>query len=191
MPYITYNGKYMLNSGKMVSSISSSGGIVIGTQVWAEKNVDDDIPGSRVYDDNESNREIYGGLYDWSMIGDIESANPGWHVPSQTEWQTLATYLGGASVAGGKMKETGLTHWNTPNTGATNSSGFTGLPGGYYNLGGGTYSTLGNNGYFWSSTSATNPSNAWGRMLYYWSEELYEYEALSKSYFFSVRLIKD
>lgn len=187
MSYLKYNGQMVINSGSYVIG-SSTGGIIIGTQTWETKNVDDDIAGSRVYNDSEPNRDIYGGLYDWSLIGDIETANPGWHVPSQIEWQTLATYLGGLTVAGGAMKETGLTHWNTPNTSATNSSGFTGLPGGYY---GSSYNTLGNNGYFLSSTSATNPANIWGRMLYYSDAQLHEYDALPKTAFYSVRLIKD
>ena len=190
MANLTFQGQriFFPGGGVLDFPTSTPTGVVIGTQIWQEKNVDDNIAGSRVYDDNESNRDIYGGLYNWSMIGDIETANPGWHVPTQTDWQTLATYLGGLSVAGGKMKEVGLTHWNTPNAGATNSSNFTGLPGGYY---GTSYNTIGNNGYFWSSTGAINPSNAWGRMLYYNDTQLYEYEALPKTYFLSVRLIKD
>ena len=73
----------------------------------------------------------YGLLYNWYAASDANFATSGWHVPSYTEWTTLITYLGGSSVAGGKLKETGTVHWASPNTGATNESGFTGLPGGY------------------------------------------------------------
>lgn len=74
----------------------------------------------------------YGLLYNWyAANGDI--APSGWHVPTRAEYQSLATYLGGNSIAGGKLKEAGITRWNTPNTGADNSSGFTGVGGGYRN----------------------------------------------------------
>ena len=87
----------------------------------------------------------------------------GWHIPTDEEWTQLATFLGGDSVAGGKMKETGFAHWHTPNTGATNTSGFTGLghgaqeytdvfepsPHTEYYFGSFDYA------YFWSSTPGT------------------------------------
>jgi uncharacterized protein (TIGR02145 family) len=90
-----------------------------------------------------SNYTTYGVLYNWpaAMAGSASSnANPsgvqgvcpaGWHLPSDAEWTELTDYLGGKSVAGGKLKETGTTHWASPNTGATNETGFTALPGGY------------------------------------------------------------
>ena len=74
----------------------------------------------------------------------------GWHIPTDGEWTTLSTYLGG-DYAGGKLKETGTTHWTSPNTGATNSTGFTALPGGNRDSGG-TYAYTGTNGNWWSST---------------------------------------
>ncbi len=104
------------------------------------------------YDDLTSNCNEYGGLYQWGeMVQYLNGASntttwnplptgnvqgicpPGWHIPWNTEWDQLINYLGGENVAGGKMKETGFTHWLAPNTGATNESGFTGLPGGYRN----------------------------------------------------------
>src|SRR5574344_2998326 len=90
-----------------------------------------------------ANYKTYGVLYNWTaaMNGEASSTtNPsgiqgvcpaGWHLPSDAEWTELTDYLGGASVAGGKLKETGTTHWDSPNTGATNETGFTALPGGY------------------------------------------------------------
>ena len=75
----------------------------------------------------------YGALYNYYSVADTNSSNIcpiDWHVPSSAEWTTLTGFLGGTFVAGGKMKETGTAHWANPNTGATNESGFTGLPGG-------------------------------------------------------------
>ena len=90
------------------------------------------------YDNDPANGAIYGKLYNWYAVAGIHDNDPntpnktiaplGWHVPSDQEWTTLTDYLGGESVAGGKMKETGTVHWRSPNQDATNSSGFTGLP---------------------------------------------------------------
>lgn len=83
------------------------------------------------YNNDEGNVATYGRLYNWYAVDDSRNIAPaGWHVPSDAEWQTLVDYLGGDAVAGGKMKEAGTTHWASPNTGATNESGFTALPGG-------------------------------------------------------------
>ncbi len=105
------------------------------------------------YDNDENNATTYGRLYNWYAIDNIRNIAPeGWHVPSDAEWQTLVDYLGGSSVAGGKMKETGTTHWNSPNTGATNESGFSALAGGSRTHSGSYASSMGNHACFWSST---------------------------------------
>ena len=137
--------------------------------------------GAYCYYDNDSARyaAVYGKLYNWYAVAGIWDAasfnNPllrknlapaGYHIPSDSMWTTLTDYLGGLSVAGGKMKEvgTGTTHWRAPNSGATNSSGFTGLPGGYrdYN---GTFDLVNSSyGYWWSSTGSST-TNAWFRSL--------------------------
>jgi uncharacterized protein (TIGR02145 family) len=136
----------------------------IGTQVWMTKNLNYTITsGSWCYDNNSANCDIYGRLYDWSTA--LAASPPGWHLPSDEEWQTLIGYLGGNSVAGGKMKEAGTVHWLTPNTAANNNSGFTGLPGGYRVLS--SFSKPPNEyGLWWSSTEG-NQSSAWSFMLYY------------------------
>jgi uncharacterized protein (TIGR02145 family) len=130
----------------------------IGTQIWMGENLnvgtriestkdqtDNRIIEKYCYNDVEYNCDIYGGLYQWdemmqynppedtgTITGTIQGICPdGWHIPTQKEWLTLKDYLGGWYVAGGKLKEAGLAHWVAPNTGATNESGFTGLPGGW------------------------------------------------------------
>jgi uncharacterized protein (TIGR02145 family) len=96
--------------------------------------------------------------------------------------------LGGEDIAGGKLKEAGTDHWNDPNTGATNGSGFAALPGGYLQEGG-TYHSLGNVGHYWSS-SEFDTDLAWDRYAYFQYNELTR-DSFSKKYFFSVRCIKD
>jgi uncharacterized protein (TIGR02145 family) len=112
----------------------------------------------------------------------------GWHMPSDAEWTYLTNYLGGSNVAGYKLKEAGTTHWNSPNTGATNESGFTALPGGYRNFLD-TFGYVGSLGYWWSSTEL-NATYAWNRYLYYLNSYIY-----SSYYFktngFSVRCLRD
>ncbi|HNW70584.1 MAG TPA: FISUMP domain-containing protein, partial [Bacteroidales bacterium] len=105
--------------------------------------------------DQASNGDTYGALYNWYAVNTLKLCPSGWHMPSEAEWTALTTYTGGLSVAGGKLKETGTLHWTSPNTGATDESGFTALPGGI-RLGDGAYSSLGSQGVFWSSDSVSN-----------------------------------
>ena len=147
-----------------------------------------------------SNYTTYGVLYNWpaAMSGAASSsADPsgvqgicptGWHLPSDAEWTTLTTYLGGESVAGGKMKEAGESHWTSPNTGATNESGFTALPGGYRRSSG-LFSYIGIHGRWWSSTGHST-NTAWHRDLYYHYCDVSR-PSLSKDYGFSVRCLRD
>ena len=114
------------------------------------------------YDNNASNNSTYGKLYNWYAVNTGKLAPAGWHVPSEAEWQTLNNYFGN-SVAAGEMKTTTL--WNSPNTGATNSSGFTALPAGY-RADNGIFFEIGVSGDFWSST-VTTTGNARIRYLYY------------------------
>jgi uncharacterized protein (TIGR02145 family) len=91
------------------------------------------------YDGDESNVVTYGRLYTWYAANDTRNVCPtGWHIPTSAEWSILDTFLGSnLGVAGGKLKETGTTHWLSPNEGATNETGFTALPGGRRNEVGG------------------------------------------------------
>jgi len=147
------------------------------------------------YNNDDANCETYGGLYQWdemmqySVVEGSQGICPtGWHLPTHAEWTTLTTYLEGESVAGGKMKETGFTHWSDPNTGATNSSGFTALPGGYRSTDGWFFS-LSLNGYWWSS-SPNDASNAWSRFLKYFNATVNQ-DNYFKVNGFSVRCLKD
>ncbi len=101
------------------------------------------------YNNDSANGPIYGKLYNWYAINDPRGLAPiGYHVQSEEEWTSLITFLGGISIAGGKLKAMAL--WNSPNTGATNSSSFTGLPGGCRNTNG-EFSYIGSYGFWWCS----------------------------------------
>jgi len=159
------------------------------------------------YSNSDDQCDVYGGLYQWAEVvqylngatnttfwnpfpsGNVQGICPeGWHLPTNAEWTDLSTFLGGGSVAGGKMKETGNTHWNSPNTGATNSSGFTGLPGGGRDSFGGFYAR-GEYGNFWSSTM-NGGASAWTSVLYYGNPEVYSFVP-SKVLGYSVRCLRD
>ena len=141
------------------------------------------------YDNNESNVTTYGYLYNWYAVNDSRNIAPnGWHVPTDEEWQTLVDYLGGYSVAGGKLKEAGTEHWNSPNTGANNESGFCALPGGYREWSNGILKGMGAVAYFWLSKE-NNYSPAWSVNNMY-PEVVYRYD-YNKKYGYSVRCVKD
>jgi uncharacterized protein (TIGR02145 family) len=155
------------------------------------------------YNNDSANGTTYGKLYNWHAVAGIHDTDPntpnkilapaGWHVPTDAEWTTLTTYLGGESVAGGKMKSTGnLTSgnglWAGGNTDATDSSGFAGLPGGWCNISG-TFTSISNDGRWWSS-SDYNLADTWGRDLSHGTTTVSSYY-FNKSYGYSVRCIKD
>ncbi|MBE0648177.1 MAG: hypothetical protein IH596_10365 [Bacteroidales bacterium] len=102
--------------------------IEIGTQTWMAENLNLDTAGSWVYNDDEANAATYGRLYDFATAGKV--CPEGWHLPDTVEWNKLLSYLGGYWIASGTMKEAGTDHWNSPNYGATNGSGFAALAAG-------------------------------------------------------------
>lgn len=105
------------------------------------------------YDNNAENGKVFGKLYNWYAVNDRRGLAPkGWHVPTDSEWNILIDYLGGVYLAGGKLKETGTTHWETPNTGATNESGFKALPGGSRKTDLGYFDGISYMGIWWCST---------------------------------------
>jgi uncharacterized protein (TIGR02145 family) len=156
------------------------------------------------YANNAANGTTYGKLYNWYAVAGIHDNDPstpnkilaptGWHMPTDAEWTTLTTFLGGESVAGGKMKSTGTIQagtglWQNPNTATTNESGLTVLPGGFRDDLGGSTGSIGYVSYLWSS-SEDNTSNAWTRSLRTFSSGvlrsfIYKYSACS------VRLVKN
>jgi uncharacterized protein (TIGR02145 family) len=130
----------------------------------------------------------YGRLYNWYAINTGKLAPKGWHVPTNAEWTTLTDYLGGTSVAGGKLKETGITHWGNPNIGATNESGFTALPGSF-RYPNGAFDYIGIYGIWWSSTEGVT-DYAYGQGVDNSISNLtriYNYKELG----YSVRCLKD
>jgi len=140
------------------------------------------------YNNEVANKSVYGALYNWHAVSTGKLCPAGWHVPSDDEWYTLVNFLGGESPAGGKLKETGITHWTSPNTGATNESNFTALPGGWRRGDTGAYESLTVYGYWWTSTELT--SSSWFRRIWYNDDKTYRNLADSK-YGMSVRCIKN
>lgn len=152
------------------------------------------------YDNSVDSAAVYGRLYNWYAVSDGRGIAPtGWHVPTDQEWKQLEMQLGMSQTdadgvnyrgtnEGGKLKETGTSHWQSPNTGATNESGFAALPGGYRVIYG-DYLNMGSIGFFWSSTQySTNV--AWYRSLDYDNAVIYRSDYTMKGGF-SVRCVKD
>ncbi len=209
---------YIENSDKF----NHTENVTIGSQVWTIQNLDvatyrDGTPIPQVtttawanlttgawcyYENSTANGKTYGKLYNWYAVAGIHDNDPntpnkvlapsGWHVPTDMEWTTLIDFLGGKSVAGGKMKATGTLLWATPTdhnptSSTTNSSGFTGLPGGRCTTS--FYTSIGTVGEWWSSTE-NSTSNAWSHYLYYNGPYPFKNDS-SKAYGFSVRCVKD
>lgn len=159
--------------------------ITIGSQVWLKENLKttkyndgSSIPlvsnetewynlnkAAFCYYNNDSTlKNTYGLLYNWYTVSTNKLCPIGWHVPTDSDWNVLITYLGGNNIAGGKLKEIGTTHWINPNIGASNESNFTALPGGYRDSNGVFYG-VGYNGHWWSSTELGS-NFAWERDLF-------------------------
>jgi uncharacterized protein (TIGR02145 family) len=148
------------------------------------------------YEGNEINVDTYGRLYTWYTVTDIRNICPtGWHVPTKEEWTSLIDYLGGYWDAGGKLKEAGTTHWLSPNTGATNSIGFTALPGGWRWDESSTFTNINEVGCCWTATEDLMSSQyipgAFWFAFYYSSKNCGASGTSSKRVGLSVRCIKD
>ena len=167
------------HNGDAIPNITDStvwGGLTDGAYCWYKN-------------DEASYKNIYGALYNWYSVNDSRNLCPtGWHLPSDAEWTALTDFLGGESIAGGEMKETGTAHWLSPNTGATNSSGFTALPGGGRSYSG-SFISLTSLATFWSSTENSS-TTAWGRSLGYDTEPVYRHYG-NKPDGFSARCVRD
>ena len=187
--------------------------ITIGTQTWMAENLrttkyrnGDAIPevsgntawmglSTDAYCNYENSTDeiriaTMGRLYNWFAVTDSRNIAPeGWHVATDAEWSTLTSFLGNETNAGGKLKEKGNTHWNSPNNGATNASGFTALPSGRREYNTGLFINDGYDGFWWTS-SAYNPDYSWYRYLHYDVSAIYRAN-FHKQYGFSVRCVKD
>jgi uncharacterized protein (TIGR02145 family) len=192
--------------------------IIIGSQEWIIQNyrstkyadgstiplVEDssgwiiDINGAMCYYNNDiENKDIYGALYNWYVVDNSISylqrnniQEIGWRVPTDSDFSTLLTELGGDSVAGGKMKEIGIVHWQTPNTGATNESGFTALGSGNRNTNG-TFGSIMTGFLIWSADQVDATKSNWGLIAY--NSIPFDMHPLgfSKSAGFAIRLVRD
>jgi len=184
--------------------------VVIGSQEWTVQNlkttklndgtaipeVTDNsawaaltTPGRCAYNNDPANRTIYGELYNWYAVGIGNLAPAGWRVPTDADWTTLTTYLGGLTVAGGKLKESGTTHWHSPNTSGTNEVGFSALPGGCRLNNDGTFFAIGYYGYWWTA-SVYDASYSWCRIMRCDTANVYRWTN-HPPYGFSVRLVRD
>ena len=183
--------------------------VLIGSQCWMKENLN---IGTRIdgvnnqtnnatiekycYNNDPANCNVYGGLYQWNEMMQYVTTEKtkgicpnGWHIPSDAEWTSLADYLGGYLVAGGKMKEAGIAHWLSPNTGATNESDLSFLPDGYRDVNDGTFGNLGLYANIWSS-SENYGTLAWGRHLVCSYADVFRLSH-DETYGFSVRCLKD
>jgi uncharacterized protein (TIGR02145 family) len=187
--------------------------VKIGTQVWMAENLRTityrdgspiqlitneyqwshlTTPGVCWYNfDSITYAHTYGAFYNWYAVNTGKLAPTGWHVPTDSEWSMLTTYCNGESMAGGKLKETGTMYWSSPNTGATNVTGFSALPGGCHAPGDGgpMFLSIENNGYWWSSTM-NDTTHAWCRVMSFNNTNV-DRIGFDYKYGFSVRCIKD
>jgi len=204
-PNITYDSFTDRRDGKTYKSVK------IGTQTWMAENLNYAIEGSKCYNDNTANCAKYGRLYDWATaLGLPSSCNSmtclnriklppyqgicpsGWHLPLKAEWEVMTDYIGGASIEGKKLKTT--SGWDDKDEGTsgngTDNYGFSALPGGYIHSDG-CFVGAGTRGNWWSSSEGEySGKDAWDRAMGY-DVEYARWGSLGKSFFLSVRCLKD
>jgi uncharacterized protein (TIGR02145 family) len=156
----------------------------IGNQNWMQENLNHYTPsGSCYYDyDSITYSEDYGRLYTWGIAQDV--CPEGWHLPSSDEWNEMIDYLGGRTVAGGKLKEAGFNYWQYPNTGATNESGFTAVAAGYFAGYPQKFNSFKNMACFRTTSDFTG-------MLYHDSKHSSHYDPINKEDAMSVRCVRE
>jgi uncharacterized protein (TIGR02145 family) len=209
-----YSNQIKLTTNTASTTISDLDGniyntVSIGNQIWMASNLSTSryrngayipyilnsnqwasikSPALSFYNHDNGYETNYGKQYNWYAVTDTQGICPvGWHIPTNSEWTVLSDFLGGLNVAGGKMKATGTQYWSFPSNGS-NSSGFTGLPGGFRNVDG-TFGILGYNGFWWSATEE-NEQRAINRSIIY-TDNLLSAGSSSKNQGFSVRCLKD
>jgi uncharacterized protein (TIGR02145 family) len=206
LPNATSNGAVLTVAPNTVTDIDGNiyNSVIIGTKVWMAENLKTTkfndgtaiplvtdpakwnnltTPGYCWYNDSSIYRNTYGALYNWyaASIGNL--APTGWHVATDSEWNML-----GGQNDGGGLKEAGTTHWGSPNSGATNATGFSALPGGF--RANGAFSEIGAMGYWWSST-AYNTTEAYYFLLSSGNAYFNSFNSGGKMEGFSVRCVKD
>lgn len=141
------------------------------------------------YNNNASNLHIYGKLYNRFVVENSNNICPkNWHIPTIAEWEILIQYLGGSSLAGGKMKDIGTSLWNSPNTGATNESNFTALPSGSRNTSA-TFNQLGSNVFWWSAYESNTSLGKYYTLSY--DQTSINNADVDKKWGFSIRCISN
>ncbi len=217
LPFITYSGlnnaipcpgiPFVTYEGQTYNTVQ------VGDQCWLRENLNvgnmiqsdviqtnNGIIEKYCYGHSDGKCAIFGGLYQWDEVMNYDSVEgvrgicpEGWHVPTRVEWETLSQFLGGNSVSGGKTKETSTENWKFPNTGATDSVGFTALPAGErlasedYEMG--WYVNLGQRTFLWTSTHASYGPYCWN--LYFASLGSSPQTPDGPTSGYSVRCIKD
>lgn len=185
--------------------------ITIGTQTWMKENLKTTKynDGSTItnhgsdyewmnttsgayawYENDVANKSTYGALYNGYAVSTDRLCPSGWHVPSRDEWLVLINYLGGVDFAGGKLKETGTTHWLPPNTAATDEYGFKALPGGRRDNTA-SFALKQEQGWWWSSTDNATNTDYSSHVYMDFDEAGASYYSLEKTYGLSVRCLKD
>lgn len=184
--------------------------VTIGTQVWMAENLKTTkyndgtaiplVTGNTAWEDlttpaycwygnvEATSKKTYGALYNYYTVISGKLCPTGWHVPADVDWTVLTTYVGGDTIAGRKLKEAGNTHWQIPNTEAANETGFTALPAGYRTVNG-VFDSVGQSGYWWTSTGISMVS-AWNRTMSYAAKGVSKTSSFTQNGF-SVRCLKD
>jgi len=156
--------------------------VIIGTQTWMVENlkttryndstlitnVSDNTAWGNLtsdadcwYNNDFNTYKDYGALYNWYAVNKGKLSPKGWHVASENDWKILADYLGGVTIAAGKLKESGIIHWEgVGSSEVTNVTGFTALPGGFRLYNDGTFADLGGMGFWWYSSAAGSSTNS-------------------------------
>ncbi|HYX05096.1 MAG TPA: fibrobacter succinogenes major paralogous domain-containing protein [Bacteroidales bacterium] len=205
--------KALINNGLLIKDVDNNvySTVTIGTQVWMAENLrtsryNDGTPIPQIEDNSQWTNDTlgaycwynndsveyenpYGKLYNWYAVNTDKLCPVGWHVPSDQEWKILIDYLGGTSIAGGKLKDTGTKFWISPNLGATNETGFTALPGGGCDYSGYSWNNS-SYGYWWSQTEYDTTTEAWYFSLDYNYPDILKGHYL-KNFGFSVRCLKN
>jgi uncharacterized protein (TIGR02145 family) len=140
------------------------------------------------FTNNASYAPKYGHLYNWHAANNDKLAPAGWHIPTENEWLTLISYLGGAEAAGAKLKEKGTANWKSPNTGATNESGFTALPGGWTYM---FFFNMGSDAAWWTKTEDSNDQTKASSVFVFYNYENVLIDKTTKTFGLSIRCIRD